>query len=255
MGTVIWKEWRSLLGGGSAGSGAPGARAFGMLPPALARYVTPSSARTLFVPVLFGVLEGSGAHMHFVFAVVAVLAGAMIGAESFAGERERGTLETLLASPLSDAAITAGKLLAGWLYALLLVGEFLVVMVPVRLGVLGASAFSLHSVAQAAVSAVMVLLLALGVIEVAVLASTWAQSTRVAMQTTYGAFLGVGFLIAAVAKYHLAPGLGRFLAHVAQHGWSLRSGAIVATAIVTLDAAGYVATRLRCTRAILLAQA
>lgn len=193
--------------------------------------------------------------MHYVFAFVVVLAGAMIGAESFAGERERGTLETLLASPLSDTAITTGKLLAGWLYALMLAGVFLMVMVPVRIGVFGMSAFSLHSVSQATVSAVMVLMLALGVIEVAALASTWAQSTRVAMQTTYGAFFGVGLLIAAATKFHLAPGLGRFLAHVAQHGWSLRSGVIVAIAIVTLDAAAYGATRMRCTRAILLAQA
>jgi ABC-2 type transport system permease protein len=37
-------------------------------------------------------------------------------AESFAGERERHTLETLLASPLSDRAILTGKILAASLF-------------------------------------------------------------------------------------------------------------------------------------------
>lgn len=37
-------------------------------------------------------------------------------AESFAGERERHTLETLLASPLSDRAILTGKIIAAVLY-------------------------------------------------------------------------------------------------------------------------------------------
>jgi ABC-2 type transport system permease protein len=40
-----------------------------------------------------------------------VIAGT-IGADSFAGERERKTLETLLATPLSDRAVVAGKAMA-----------------------------------------------------------------------------------------------------------------------------------------------
>ena len=46
-------------------------------------------------------------------------------ADSFAGERERHTLETLLASRLSDRAILFGKIAAciayGWLMAMLCV--------------------------------------------------------------------------------------------------------------------------------------
>lgn len=38
-------------------------------------------------------------------------------ADTFAGERERHTLETLLASRLSDTAILFGKFLTGWVYA------------------------------------------------------------------------------------------------------------------------------------------
>jgi ABC-2 type transport system permease protein len=46
----------------------------------------------------------------------AVIAGS-IGADAFAGERERRTLETLLATPLSDRAVVAGKALAATLAA------------------------------------------------------------------------------------------------------------------------------------------
>ncbi len=42
---------------------------------------------------------------------------AVIAADSFAGERERRTLETLLATPLSDAAIFLGKVASAALFA------------------------------------------------------------------------------------------------------------------------------------------
>jgi ABC-2 type transport system permease protein len=48
-------------------------------------------------------------------------------ADSFAGERERHTLETLLASRLSDRAILLGKMLAGIVYSLSLTILLLVV--------------------------------------------------------------------------------------------------------------------------------
>ena len=46
--------------------------------------------------------------------------------DGFAGERERHTLETLLASRLSDGAILMGKLLAGVLYGAVFVLAFLI---------------------------------------------------------------------------------------------------------------------------------
>src|SRR6185503_5143880 len=49
------------------------------------------------------------------FVLVQLLAGIM--ADSFAGERERHTLETLLATRLSDLAILMGKICAGVLLA------------------------------------------------------------------------------------------------------------------------------------------
>lgn len=254
MRTMIWKEWRSLLSGGTATSGAGARGALRLLPPAVLRYLSASRIRILLTPVVLGAIAGSGAHMRYVFALVVVFAGALIGAESFAGERERGTLETLLASPLSDAAITGGKLIAGWLYAAGLAVVFLAVMVPVRLAVLGMSSFSAHWAAQVAVSTVMMLLLAFVVIGVAALVSTWAQTTRVAMQTTYIAVLGVGALAALAGKLHLAPAVGRFVQHLAVHGWTPLGAAGFGACLLVLDGAAYSLVRLRCTRATLLAR-
>lgn len=51
------------------------------------------------------------------WAWVPILLASSVVADSFAGERERHTLETLLASRLPDRAILAGKILAAVIYA------------------------------------------------------------------------------------------------------------------------------------------
>jgi ABC-2 type transport system permease protein len=53
-----------------------------------------------------------------------LLVSAMV-ADSFAGERERHTLETLLSTPVSDRAVLFGKILAAVTYALGLLGLLL----------------------------------------------------------------------------------------------------------------------------------
>lgn len=85
--------------------------------------------RTLAVVMLFGLvipLRFSGvANLPGFFAVfMAFLPARLVAIDSFAGERERGTLEPLLASPLSAAGIAGGKISAaaaygavrGWLF-------------------------------------------------------------------------------------------------------------------------------------------
>jgi ABC-2 type transport system permease protein len=54
-------------------------------------------------------------------------AAAAIAADAFAGERERRTLETLLATPLSETTILFGKALAAVLWALAIAATALVV--------------------------------------------------------------------------------------------------------------------------------
>lgn len=255
MRTVIWKEWHSLLGGGFAASGQlDEGKYFGFLPPSIQRYLSTSAPRILITPVIFGALAGSGTQMHSVFIIAIILGGAMVGAESFAGERERGTLETLLASPLSDSAIAGGKILASWLYVVLMMTVFVVAMVFVRLIAFGVSAFSPHLVVQAGVSVAMALLLAFVVVGAATVASTWARTTRVAMQTTYLGFFAVGGLVLVAKDLHLIPNLRSFLAHMARHGWTLQNTGEVAIVLIVLNAAVYWIARLRCSREVLLAK-
>jgi ABC-2 type transport system permease protein len=51
------------------------------------------------------------------FLLVPLLVATVIAADSFAGERERGTLEALLHTPTTDSELLAGKFLAAWLPA------------------------------------------------------------------------------------------------------------------------------------------
>lgn len=51
------------------------------------------------------------------FLLVPLIVATVIAADSFAGERERGTLEALLHTPTSDRELLAAKFLASWLPA------------------------------------------------------------------------------------------------------------------------------------------
>lgn len=102
--TVARKELREIVGGGSGRKGL---------------------FRELFFVFLFGVffpLSQSDAWRSgavptvFVFMIPLFLAGPYI-ADTFAGERERKTLETLLATRLPDSSIYLGKIIAVCTYA------------------------------------------------------------------------------------------------------------------------------------------
>jgi ABC-type Na+ efflux pump permease subunit len=52
------------------------------------------------------------------FLIIPLMVASVIAADSFAGERERGTLEALLYTPTTDAELFLGKLLSSWLAAI-----------------------------------------------------------------------------------------------------------------------------------------
>lgn len=102
--TVARKELREIVGGGSGRK---------------------SLIRELFFVFLFGVFfplsqaeawRTGAVPSVFVFMIPLFLAGPYI-ADTFAGERERKTLETLLATRLPDSSIYLGKILAVCTYA------------------------------------------------------------------------------------------------------------------------------------------
>jgi len=77
--------------------------------------------RTLVVVAIFGILvplrfEGATNLPAFFAVFMAFLPARLVAIDALAGERERGTLEGLLASPLSDSAIATGKIVASTVY-------------------------------------------------------------------------------------------------------------------------------------------
>ena len=118
--TVLWKEWKEIVLERSSGS--------------------TGSLRPLILIVVFGIFVPLRMGPERFFSAAGLLAPTFFSAivittviaDSFAGERERHTLETLLASRLSDRSILFGKIAAclayGWLISLscILVGAITV---------------------------------------------------------------------------------------------------------------------------------
>ena len=115
-------------------------------------------------------------------------------ADSFAGERERHTLETLLASCLSDRAILFGKMLASMVYALgitALIISLSLITVNVSQG-LNELLFFPAKIALAGV--VLSILTAFLAVSAGVLVSLKATSVRQAHQTLSFGVIVVAFL-------------------------------------------------------------
>jgi ABC-2 type transport system permease protein len=108
--TVLWKEWKEIVLERSAGGSQS-------LRPLLLLLVL-----GIFMPLRMGperFFTVAGLLIPTFFSAIVI---STVIADSFAGERERHTLETLLASRLSDRAILFGKIAAsvayGWLVSI-----------------------------------------------------------------------------------------------------------------------------------------
>ena len=180
--TIMWKEYRELL---------------------RQRGTTKTTILTIFVPtLLLGVYmpfqlgeQWVATPMAFVMLVwiQLFLVNAVI-ADSFAGERERHTLETLLASRLSDASILFGKILSAVTYSFLITTVIIVLgLVTINLknigeGLLVFSPFHLITGISAC------LIAALFISTVGVLVSLKTATVRQAQQTMGIAIIAVAFL-------------------------------------------------------------
>lgn len=111
--TVIWKEWRELL----FQRGSIRATLLSLLPLLL--------IFGLFLPSQIGSAWVNTPLTIMFWGWLPTLPVIALIADAFAGERERHTLETLLASPLSELSILLGKVITvvsyGWLITLLVV--------------------------------------------------------------------------------------------------------------------------------------
>ena len=102
--TVAWKEWRELL---QLGGSHRGGR-FSL--------VILIGVFGVFLPLQSGAEWVQSPATVFYWGWVPLMLVSSAVADSFAGERERHTLETLLASRLPDSAILLGKMLAAVAY-------------------------------------------------------------------------------------------------------------------------------------------
>lgn len=100
--TILWKEWQEILGGVSGRSRWSPLIFIGVF--------------GLFMPLQFGRMWVESPTMLLYWAWVPLFMVNAVVADSFAGERERHTLETLLATRLSDQAILWGKIAAAISY-------------------------------------------------------------------------------------------------------------------------------------------
>jgi ABC-2 type transport system permease protein len=103
--TVMWKEIRELIAMQGTAKGG------------IIRFIVAFGMMGVYFPLSFGRSFIEQPFFLLFYIWFPMFMGIAIVLDSFAGERERHTLETLLASRLSDRAILAGKLLSGVLYS------------------------------------------------------------------------------------------------------------------------------------------
>jgi len=237
VGTVVWKEWMELIAR-STQSRSDTLKTIGVVAVILGIVVWRSS----FLVQNLGVLTVPS------FILLQLLGGLMV--DSFAGERERHTLETLLATRLSDLSILVGKITAGVVLAWGLMAT------TVALGV--ATAYLRNEWRQPQVSITdlgvilfFYLLLCLVMACSGVLVSLRAPTVRQAVQTLTWSFMAVFFLaIFGWAKLPLdwRAALMRFLSG----GNLARTEIIGAAFLVFVIVALFGAARLRFQRARLI---
>lgn len=169
--TVMWKEWRELLRQRESMRGG------------IMRILIFVGVFGVFLPLQMGREWVESPRLLMLWAWVPLFLVTSVVADSFAGERERHTLETLLASRLSDRSILFGKISAALSYGfgLALIGIVLG-LVTVNL-VHGKGELLLYS-PMIAVSIIGLMFLGAGLAAGAgVLVSLRASSVRQAQQT------------------------------------------------------------------------
>jgi len=219
--TVIWKEWKEFLGQRSTLLSMLFFLAVfaGLLPlQAGERWVeSPLSVTNLvFVPLFF---------------VLTVIA------DAFAGERERHTLDTLLASRLSDRAILFGKLAAAVAYGWgLTMAALLLALVPAGLRAGAVVVYPATTLLGAGFLSLLAIVLVSGG---GILVSLRAATVRQAQQTLNVGLLAVGLVV--IFAFSFLPDAWRdslrdavFSASVAQ--LLLAAGALLLAADVALIA-------------------
>src|SRR5512134_2567890 len=120
--TVMWKEWKELLQlQGSSRSGLIG-------------LLIMIAIFGIVMPIQWGAMWVESGASLTLWLIIPMMLALTIVADTFAGERERHTLETLLASRLSDRGILLGKLSAAVIFEWVITQlVFLVALIPTNI--------------------------------------------------------------------------------------------------------------------------
>lgn len=166
--------------------------------------------RTLGVVFIFGLLIPlrfrGAANLPAFFAVfMAFLPARLVAIESFAGERERGTLESLLALPLTDRGLALGKTLAATVYGAARGWLFVAVWVPASIALRAAGVLSETAVASPTVI-VLTIVASLVVALVAAIFGVWQSATAPSVRAIVESG-GLLRLLVIVFVFFVAPWL------------------------------------------------
>jgi len=97
------------------------------MPPAIAQQTAGLNDQQLFLVLMLVYFFAP------LYLIVPLMVSSVFAADSFAGEKERKTLEALIYTPLTDREIVLGKMLAAWIPAVIVaVGSFLAYSVVVN---------------------------------------------------------------------------------------------------------------------------
>jgi ABC-2 type transport system permease protein len=177
----MWKEWRELL----FSRGNLRAILLSLLPSVLIFGIV--------LPAQIGRLWVQSPVSMVLWGWLAMLPVTAIIADAFAGERERHTLETLLASPLSEQAILFGKVGAAVSYAWLLALVMLVIGL-ITVNVVDSNGILLYPVKIAVGGAILGLLTATLSASIGVLVSLRAATVKQAAQQLVFASIALTWL-------------------------------------------------------------
>jgi ABC-2 type transport system permease protein len=238
--TMVWKEFREILHG-SAKSRSGG----------LIRMIVPVALVGVLLPARMGSDYLTSPAPLFGFAWILPMVGIALTVDSFAGERERRTLETLLASRLSDEAILLGKLSASVLYAwALMMTSLILAVVTVNLTHPNGTLQSFSAKYGVGLSG-FGLLMASVVCSVSVLVSLRASTVRQASQNlAFGMmalYFGGIFGFQALSRPHRA-----MVVQMLAGANMMRTGLVALAVLVTLNVMLLAAAKSRFKRARLI---
>jgi ABC-2 type transport system permease protein len=238
--TVVWKEFKEIIQGSSKNKSA-----------GLIRMAIPVFLVGVLLPSRLGGEYLTSPAPLAGLAWLLPMVGIALTVDSFAGERERRTLETLLASRLSDESILLGKLCASVLYAfVLMIGSLVLAVVVVNLTHPNGT-LQLFSAKYAAGLAGFGLLMATLVCSIAVLVSLRASTVRQASQNMAFGLMAIYFSaifgFQALSREHRA-----LLMDAAAGGHLMRNAVFGLTMLIAVDALLLGAAKARFKRARLI---